>query len=188
MLVAQQAAGGLLHQALSQLHFDRSLAIIAQLHDGIHCNAVVVVVVKRRPIEGLAQHPQIPVQQRFEQQAEQLQICQQALRSGAKDNDDVSQVNLEIQPGNPQRSCHRLEQRLAGALASTAPPQWLTVTLRREEELSVAECPERGTVSRGESIEEALANLREATKLYLEECPQPTPARRLLTTFEVSIA
>ena len=62
VLVAQQAAGGLLHQALSQLPFDRYPAIIAQLHDGIHCNAVmvVVVVVKRRPIEGLAQHTQMP--------------------------------------------------------------------------------------------------------------------------------
>jgi len=62
VLVAQQAAGGLLHKALSQLPFDRYPAIITQLHDGIHCNAVLVVVVvgKRRPIEGLAQHTQMP--------------------------------------------------------------------------------------------------------------------------------
>jgi predicted RNase H-like HicB family nuclease len=31
--------------------------------------------------------------------------------------------------------------------------------------------PETGTTTQGESIEEALANLREATKLYLEEFP-----------------
>jgi len=36
----------------------------------------------------------------------------------------------------------------------------------------VAECPEVGTASQGETIEEAIANLREATELYLEEFPQ----------------
>ena len=52
----------------------------------------------------------------------------------------------------------------------------------------VAECPEVGTVSQGDTVEEALANLREATELFLEECPQPALAPRLLTTFEVSVA
>jgi len=36
----------------------------------------------------------------------------------------------------------------------------------------VSECPELGTASQGETIEEAIANLREATELYLEEFPQ----------------
>ena len=49
-------------------------------------------------------------------------------------------------------------------------------------------CPEVGTVSQGDTVEEALANLREATELFLEECPQPALAPRLLTTFEVSVA
>ena len=31
--------------------------------------------------------------------------------------------------------------------------------------------PETGTVSQGESLDEALANLREAVELYLEEFP-----------------
>jgi predicted RNase H-like HicB family nuclease len=35
----------------------------------------------------------------------------------------------------------------------------------------VAFNPETGTTTQGESIEEALANLREATELYLEEFP-----------------
>ena len=52
----------------------------------------------------------------------------------------------------------------------------------------VAECPEVCTVSQGDTVEEALANLREVTESFLEECPQPVPALRLLTTFEVSIA
>ncbi len=41
-----------------------------------------------------------------------------------------------------------------------------------EEDVYVAECPEVGTASQGETIEEAIANLREATELYLEEFPQ----------------
>ena len=66
--------------------------------------------------------------------------------------------------------------------------QRLTAILHREDEVYVAECPEVGSVSQGETIEEALANLKEATELYLEECPQPVPAPRLLTTFEVRVA
>jgi predicted RNase H-like HicB family nuclease len=46
-----------------------------------------------------------------------------------------------------------------------------------------------GTASQGETIEEAIANLKEATQLYLEEFPLPeTAPRRLLTTFEVTSA
>lgn len=62
-----------------------------------------------------------------------------------------------------------------------------TAILHREEDLYVAECPEVGTVSQGASIEEALANLKEATELYLEEFPLPKGERPLLTTFEVAI-
>jgi len=47
--------------------------------------------------------------------------------------------------------------------------------------------PETGTTSQGESIEEALANLREATELYLQEFPLPSVGRSLITTFEVAV-
>lgn len=47
----------------------------------------------------------------------------------------------------------------------------LSAILHREKDLYVAECPEVRTVSQGPSIEEALANLKEATELYLEEFP-----------------
>jgi len=46
-----------------------------------------------------------------------------------------------------------------------------TAVLHQEEDLYVAECPEVGTVSQGYTIEEAIANLKEATELYLEEFP-----------------
>jgi predicted RNase H-like HicB family nuclease len=62
----------------------------------------------------------------------------------------------------------------------------LTAILYWEDDIYVAECPEVGTASQGETIEEAIANLQEATELYLEEFPLAENApRRLLTTFEV---
>lgn len=55
----------------------------------------------------------------------------------------------------------------------TAPePMELTAVLTPAEEGGyVAFNPETGTTTEGESIEEALSNLREATTLYLVECP-----------------
>lgn len=44
----------------------------------------------------------------------------------------------------------------------------LTAIVHKEEDMYVAECPEIGTVDQGETIEEALANLKQATRLYLE--------------------
>ena len=46
--------------------------------------------------------------------------------------------------------------------------------------------PETGTTSQGETLEEALANLQEATELYLAEFPQEPCGKALLTTIEVS--
>lgn len=63
--------------------------------------------------------------------------------------------------------------------------QKFTAICYREEDVYVAECPEVGTASQGDTIEEALANLQEATELYLEEFPLPQSSPRLLTTFEV---
>ncbi|MGB5932657.1 MAG: type II toxin-antitoxin system HicB family antitoxin, partial [Anaerolineae bacterium] len=48
-----------------------------------------------------------------------------------------------------------------------------TAVLHKEDDLYVAECPEVGTVSQGHNIEEVVANLKEATELYLEEFPLP---------------
>ena len=62
-----------------------------------------------------------------------------------------------------------------------------TAVLHKEGDLYVAECPEVGTVSQGPSLEEAVANLREATELFLEEFPLPESERVLLTTFEVAV-
>lgn len=60
-----------------------------------------------------------------------------------------------------------------------------TAVLRKEDDVYVAECPEVGTVSQGTTIEEAVANLKEATELYLEEFPVKTDEKPLITVFEV---
>lgn len=41
--------------------------------------------------------------------------------------------------------------------------------------------PETGSTSQGETVEEALANLREATELFLEEFPLSSSGRPLIT-------
>jgi predicted RNase H-like HicB family nuclease len=46
--------------------------------------------------------------------------------------------------------------------------------------------PETGSTSQGETVEEALANLREATELFIEEFPLVTAGQPLVTTFEVA--
>jgi predicted RNase H-like HicB family nuclease len=55
-----------------------------------------------------------------------------------------------------------------------------------EEGGFVALNPETGTTTQGETVEEALANLREATELLLEEFPLKKAGRSFLTTFEVA--
>ncbi len=63
-----------------------------------------------------------------------------------------------------------------------------TAAVYKEDELYVAECPEVGTASHGDTIEEAVVNLKEATELYLEEFPMPNVGRPLVTTFEATCA
>jgi predicted RNase H-like HicB family nuclease len=49
-----------------------------------------------------------------------------------------------------------------------------SAVVHKEGTLYVADCPELGTVSQGESIEEAIANLKEASELFLEEHEAPS--------------
>ena len=55
----------------------------------------------------------------------------------------------------------------------------------KDEDMYVAECPEIGTVSQGYTIEEAIANLKEATELYLEEFPMKPDKTIFVTSIEV---
>jgi predicted RNase H-like HicB family nuclease len=52
----------------------------------------------------------------------------------------------------------------------------------------VAHNPETGTSTQGESVFEALSNLKEATELFLEEFPLDSVSPSLMTTFEVGRA
>lgn len=52
----------------------------------------------------------------------------------------------------------------------------------------IAYNPETGTTTQGETRDEALGNLREATELYLEEFPQSVKPGTMFTTFELSHA
>jgi predicted RNase H-like HicB family nuclease len=63
-----------------------------------------------------------------------------------------------------------------------------TVILYKEDDMYIAECPEVGTVDQGETIEQAIAGLREATRLYLEEFSLPETSPRLVTSIEVNYA
>ncbi len=52
----------------------------------------------------------------------------------------------------------------------------------------VAHNPETGTTTQGKTFEEALANLKEASELYLSEFPLRAKGRPIMTTFEASPA
>lgn len=45
--------------------------------------------------------------------------------------------------------------------------------------------PETGTVSQGETLEDAVASLREAVTLYLEEFPFSAAGASFVTTFSI---
>ena len=62
------------------------------------------------------------------------------------------------------------------------------VITEAEEGGFVALNPETGTATQGESLEEAMENLKEATSLYLQEFPMKIQTPPVLTTFEVSHA
>ena len=64
----------------------------------------------------------------------------------------------------------------------------LTAAVHQEEDWYVAQCLEVDVASQGQSLDDALANLREAVTLYLDEVADPeahitrTP---LVTSFQV---
>jgi predicted RNase H-like HicB family nuclease len=50
----------------------------------------------------------------------------------------------------------------------------------------VAMNPETGSTTQGDTVDEALANLKQATELYLEEFPISQTGSSLFTTIEVA--
>ncbi|MCM0045597.1 MAG: type II toxin-antitoxin system HicB family antitoxin [Burkholderiaceae bacterium] len=65
----------------------------------------------------------------------------------------------------------------------------LTAVLTEAEEGGyVAFNPETGTTTRGDTVQEAIANLKEATRLFLDEFPMRVASYPLVTTFDVEHA
>jgi len=63
----------------------------------------------------------------------------------------------------------------------------LTAVLTPAEEGGyVALNPETGTTTQGETVEEAVANLREATALYLSEFPIRSLGHPVVTVFSIT--
>ena len=63
--------------------------------------------------------------------------------------------------------------------------QLTAVVTPAEEGGFVAMNPETGTTTQGETIDEAITNLKEATALYLEEFPQSSLGYPLVTMFSL---
>ena len=63
--------------------------------------------------------------------------------------------------------------------------QVTAILTRAEEGGFVAFNPETGTTSQGDTVDDAIASLREAVELYLEEFPMKLMGAPLVTTFAV---
>ena len=59
------------------------------------------------------------------------------------------------------------------------------ILIHAEEGGLVALIPETGTTTQGETVEEAVTNLKAATSLYLSEFPMPSMGHPLVTVFTV---
>ena len=63
-----------------------------------------------------------------------------------------------------------------------------TASIQQEEEWVVATCLENGVASQGQTIQEALDNLKEALELYFEDAPElPKYPQVFVTSFEVAV-
>jgi predicted RNase H-like HicB family nuclease len=100
-------------------------------------------------------------------------------------NNPVEEAKNLSQVEQSQTLKNESRQIQFGSSGSQTTSRTFTAVLYWEEDVYVAECPEVGTASQGETVEEAIANLKEATELYLEEFPIPETSPRLITTFEV---
>jgi predicted RNase H-like HicB family nuclease len=64
----------------------------------------------------------------------------------------------------------------------------LTATVTREGDWYVARCIDVEVASQGRTIDEALANLREALELYFEDQPAPDPSEPIVAPVEVKLS
>jgi predicted RNase H-like HicB family nuclease len=73
-------------------------------------------------------------------------------------------------------------------LSKSSPTLHLTAVVTQEGDWYVARCLEIDAVSQGETVEQALANLRDVVEVYVEEegLP-PAPTHPLVTSIDVPI-
>lgn len=64
----------------------------------------------------------------------------------------------------------------------------LTAAVTREDDWYVARCLQVEVTSQGSTIEESLANLREALELYFEDQPAPEVSNVITAPVEVNVA
>ena len=96
-----------------------------------------------------------------------------------------TRISLKRKTRTTRIRCQSLKNLTSLYLNKGEQMNLFTAIVQKEGDLYVAQCPEAGTASQGETIEEAIKNLQEATELYLEEFPMKQVARPFMTTFEV---
>ena len=64
----------------------------------------------------------------------------------------------------------------------------LTATVTRDGDWYVARCLDVEVASQGRTIDEALANLREALELYFEDQPVPDSSEPIVAPVEVKLS
>lgn len=78
--------------------------------------------------------------------------------------------------------------RACQTLPMTSHALHLTAAVTHEGDWYVARCLQAEVTSQGETIEEALANLREALELYFEDAPAPEVTDVITAPVEVRVA
>ena len=76
----------------------------------------------------------------------------------------------------------------AGYASTVASTLHLTAAVTHEDDLYVARCLQVEVTSQGETIEDALANLREALELYFEDQPAPEVTDVIMAPIAVNVA
>jgi predicted RNase H-like HicB family nuclease len=89
---------------------------------------------------------------------------------------------------NPILAAAYLRRSRYPAAMAESPTLHLTAVVTKEDDWYVARCLEVEATSQGETVEQALNNLREVVEVYLEEEPAPAlPHPPLVTSFDVRI-
>jgi len=65
----------------------------------------------------------------------------------------------------------------------------VTVVIQKDDDWYVAKCIENNVASQGKTVEEAMANLKEALELYYEDLPEEETSGKqmFVTTLEVTV-